>query len=706
MLRVDPIEEDEWRKQRRVLIEDLQRRSSFSAKSFLTTARSSVPSRSVPTPTSKVGGNQGASAGDLLAPLGMKQRFLALASGASPAVIKVVGFGSRGGANRLVSYIARDGRTTIENHRGEKLEGTEVPSAVAKEWADVMVRRASTHDLATFSLEVSLADPGRTVTAVQLVGGAFGDRAFAFAAARNPRVLRIEGVVVLNSPSRGRLQPDRSSADAIEQRLVGAFGGDAVRLGMQFDSHGHGTRWGAAALRMLVGRFPDEVKDHKNELVDSREAASKLVQTKWRPLLGSRTPRDTLHLVILAGKDADPTMFERTTRAFLAREFNGHRYVFAIHDPERDPKPQAEGGKRPHLHAHAIIATRSDFDDRLNVWVTDLNRWRETFAESARANDMNVETVARAESASARAYTHRQVRPVSFEGRTEHEGTSPAAQRRYAAKRSDQPVAATGEAAKAQARAARRTWEELTRPKYSDAVRSYAQRMLSRIDEGERLRDREGADASSEATATTRSDTGSLSVLATKIVSAANVSQRRSESETLPGSQAYKASATATQMQRATSQPAPLAASGKERDDGSDEKSNRQGSESEPSDSLGSAVASMVATLRQVRASAQTPKRGVIEKDPARHDARMRLKARLTSAGKIAEGPGASAQAETGGEGRSADPVNRLVPGELAKSQKQRQPEAEMDRKQQQGQSQRHSLTGRSRHGERDDYDR
>ncbi|SFB51111.1 hypothetical protein SAMN03159496_04519 [Rhizobium sp. NFR07] len=703
MLRVDPIQEDEWRKQRRVLVEDLQRRSSFSAKSFLTTARSSVASRSAPASTSTVGGNRGASAGDLSAQLGIKQRFLGLASGASPAVIKVVGFGSGAGANRLVSYIARDGRTAIENHRGEKLEGTEVPGAVAKEWADVMVRRASTHDLATFTLEVS--GPGHTVSANQLVGDAFGDRAFAFAARRSPGALRIEGVVVLSSPSRGRLQPDRSSADAIEQRLVGAVGGDAAKIAMQFDSHGHGTRWGAAALRMLVGRFPEEVRDHQNQPVDSREAASKIVQTMWRPLLGSRTPRDTLHLVILAGKDADQTKFERATRAFLAREFNGHRYVFAIHDPERDPKPQAEGGKRPHLHAHAVIATRSDFDDRLNVWVTDLNRWRETFAQSARANDMKVETVARAESASARAYTHRQVRPVSFEGRTEHEGTSPAAQRRYAAKRSDQPMAATGKAAKAQARTARQTWEELTRPNYSDAVRRYAQRMLSRIDEAEKIHVREGADALSEATATTRSDTRSLPVPATNAV-AANVPQMGSKPETQPDPQTYKASVIATETQRATSQPTPMAASGKERDYGSDEKSNRQGSKSEPSDSLGSAVLSMVAALKQARAAAQTPKLGALEINAARHDARMRLEARLTSAGKIAEGPGASAQAEARGEGRSADPVDQSVFGKRAQPQQQKQPEAEMDRKQQQGQSQQRSSTGRSRYGERDDYAR
>lgn len=46
-------------------------------------------------------------------------------------------------------------------------------------------------------------------------------------------------------------------------------------------------------------------------------------------------------------------------RDFLAEQFAGHRYVFAMHDPANDPKEEGEGGQAATCpcacdHHHAI----------------------------------------------------------------------------------------------------------------------------------------------------------------------------------------------------------------------------------------------------------------------------------------------------------------------------------------------------------------
>ncbi len=130
--------------------------------------------------------------------------------------------------------------------------------------------------------------------------------------------------------------------------------------------------------------------------------------------------------------------FRSAVREFLGEQFAGHRYVFAVHDPALDPKEMEEGGKRPHIHAHAIVTMRSELASGSSPVRRCFGNGAPLMAEKAREQGIDMELTDRRELASAPAYTRNQVRPVSYRGRTEHEGTSEAAHARYQAKRSNE----------------------------------------------------------------------------------------------------------------------------------------------------------------------------------------------------------------------------------------------------------------------------
>ncbi|SFB48275.1 hypothetical protein SAMN03159496_04135 [Rhizobium sp. NFR07] len=564
-----------------------------------------------------------------------------------------------------------------------------------------MPSRSRTADLATFTLDVVYKAGPLKPGAEELFKEIAAGRPFAIAARPSGQSVHAEGVVVLHSAGSGRMSPDVETAAIITEKLQHLNQANISQVDFGFTDFGHGTSWGAAKLRQLVTRYPNMVQDGIGNSVLTRKAATELVQREWRPMLASRAPRDTMHLVISAGKQQEALQFQGAVREFLSREYKGHRYVFAIHDPHDDPKPQAHGGKRPHLHAHAIIATRSIFGDTLKVWVTDLTRWRETFAECARGYGLNMQMTAREDTASSRAYTYRQVRPISFVGRTEHEGTSAAAQRRYEAKRSDRPVAAASDAGAAKAKMARQTWEELTRPQYSAKVRSYATKMLGRFDEADRLANRDGAEASGVPAATARFPAGQ----APAVSWTARSQERPLVSETQPHARkrAGVAGDRSPRLAALPSSPKPV----KDRSDKeAPDKSETRGIESESSGGLLSMISSLAAALREARAATRAPKRDAFEVDVVRRDARMRLEAQLVRMGKITDGLSPSAQAEAREPERSAGRVDLSERREPSGPAAQQRPDTEIIRNPPQERSQQRSSVARSRSAGRDDYER
>jgi hypothetical protein len=368
----------------------------------------------------------------------MRARFAGLASGSQPAVVKMASFGGGSRLGAMINYVSRNGAVAVENERGDQLHGRDQLSTVGGEWDHLMKSRAESRDIGLF--KISVADDGRADDdlfdrAREIAKHGLGDRAFAFAvtARADGSGFDIDGVTVLRSTHGERLTADDKAAAIVQTRMEGA-GGDAT---FRFAGYGNGTDYGTSHVRSLVATHKGEVRDEQGRMVTDAKQAGDLVQLEWRDQLHSRKPRDVMHLILSARAGTDTAAFRNAARDFLGQQFAGHRYVFSLHDPESDPKAKAEGGKRPHVHVHAIVAMRSDAGERVETTIAAFRQWRLTMAEKARSHGINMEMTDRRDRASAPAYSKNQVRPMNTIGRTLHEGTSVAAADRYDAKRDD-----------------------------------------------------------------------------------------------------------------------------------------------------------------------------------------------------------------------------------------------------------------------------
>ncbi|WP_341487156.1 conjugal transfer protein TraA [Pararhizobium sp. A13] len=418
----------------------------------------------------------------------MRARFAGLASGSQPAVVKMASFGGGGRVAAMITYVSRNGDVVVENERGEQLRGRDQLSAVGSEWDHLMNNRAESRDIGLF--HVAVTEDGRGgddvfARARQIVTQGLGDGAFAFAVSERSdgSGFDIEGMAVLRRPGGERLTADAKASAIVQQRLDASLAEDASAK-FQFTGYGNGTDYGASRLRSLVETHTGNVQDEQGRSISDAKQAGDLVQLEWRHQLHSRKPRDVMHLILSARAGTDVTAFQDAARDFLGSQFAGHRYVFSLHDAVSDPKAQEAGGKRPHVHVHAIVAMRSDGGDRIETTISTFRQWRLTMAEKARMHGIAMEMTDRRDRASPAAYSKNQVRPVNTIGRTDHEATSEAAQRRYDAKRADLPSSIPHTArSQTYTRAAQQEWLEFGRSQLSQPVREFVDAQLSRLDD-------------------------------------------------------------------------------------------------------------------------------------------------------------------------------------------------------------------------------
>nr|WP_295468832.1 hypothetical protein [Mesorhizobium sp.] len=417
----------------------------------------------------------------------MRTRFSALARGSQPAVVKLASYGGGGRASAMMSYASRGGELAVENERGERVFGRDALAEQRAEWEHLFDNRAASRDLGVFHVSIDAAslssDVDQDDQLREILRSGFGDRRFVYAARdRSDGELHVSGVVVLRDRSGERLTGDRKAAEIVQQRYDDTKAGRDVEAWFRFHGYGNGVEWGTARVRELVASTDGEVRDNTARLIGDATQAGDLVQKEWRKELHGRKGRDVMHLIVSARAGTDASAFEGAVREFLGEQFAGHRYVFAVHDPALDPKEIAEGGKRPHIHAHAIVTMRSEIRERIVTSPQLFREWRSLMAEKAREQGIDMEMTDRREFASAPAYTRNQVRPVSYRGRTEHKGTSAAAHGRYQAKRSNELSPATSDRSSQYAATAAQVWSDLAREKPGAPERNFAVLQKARLE--------------------------------------------------------------------------------------------------------------------------------------------------------------------------------------------------------------------------------
>jgi hypothetical protein len=416
----------------------------------------------------------------------MRTRFGALARGSQPAVVKLASYGGGARAGAMISYTSRGGELAVENERGERVLGKDALAEQRAEWEHLFDNRTASRDLGVFRLSVDATSLRDTVDhddqLREILRAGLGDRRFVYTAReRSPGELDVSGVVVLRDGEGERLTGDRKAADIVQQRFEVSDAGRDVEASFRFHGYGNGVEWGTARVRELVAGNEGEVRDDTGRLIGDAALAGDLVQKQWRTQLYTRKGRDVMHLIVSARAGTDGAAFEAAVREFLGEQFAGHRYVFAVHDPALDPKEMAEGGKRPHIHAHAIVTMRSETRDRIVTSPQMFREWRAVMAEKAREQGIDMELTDRREFASAPAYTRNQVRPVSYRGRTEHEGTSAAAHVRYRAKRSNEVNLPTTDRSRQYVATAAEAWSDLANEVGGTREGAFAMRHSGRL---------------------------------------------------------------------------------------------------------------------------------------------------------------------------------------------------------------------------------
>jgi hypothetical protein len=373
----------------------------------------------------------------------MRTRFSALARGSQPAVVKLASYGGGARAAAMISYASRGGELAVENERGERVVGKGALDGQRSQWEHLLDYRAASRDIGLFQVAIDAvtlaSDANRDDQIREVLRAGFGDRRYVYAVEeRDAGELNASGVVVLRDRGGERLTGDQKAAGLVQQRYDESETGQDVEARFRFRGYGNGVEWGTARVRELVASGTGEVRDEGGRLIGRSELAGDLVQKEWRRELHSRKGRDVMHVIVSARAGTGAPAFEAAVRDFLADQFVGHRYMFAVHDPALDPKDREQGGKRPHIHAHAIVTMRSDTGARVETSPRVFRKWRSLLAEKAREHGIDMEFTDRRELASAPAYTRNQVRPVNYGGRTEHESTSEAAHARYQAKRANE----------------------------------------------------------------------------------------------------------------------------------------------------------------------------------------------------------------------------------------------------------------------------
>ncbi|RWB39761.1 MAG: conjugal transfer protein TraA [Mesorhizobium sp.] len=419
----------------------------------------------------------------------MEVRLQAVAQGSQPAVVKMASYGGGARVGAMLNYVSRGGELAVENENGERIRGRGDLASLRGDWDHLFQNRTESRDIAGFTVEITATVYSSDIQMHELVrntlSSGFTDRRFAYAVNRQANgSLTVEGFVVLRSGQGERLTGDDKAASIIQSRYDNSDAAREAAARFVFQGYGNGVEYGASKLRSLVERYGGDVRDDRGQLIANDENAGDLVQKEWRGELHSRKSRDVMHLIMSARAGTDVEAFYGAVRDFLADQFGGHRYVFAMHDPAHDPKEERQGGKRPHVHAHAVITMRSESGDRIETTPAEFRQWRAAVAEKAREHGIAMEMTDRREFASPPAFTRNQVRPISREGRTEHVGTSEAAQARYDAKRSGRRTYAKSERSQQYTKKAKQNWEKVALASGDQRLIAYAVQQRDRLISG------------------------------------------------------------------------------------------------------------------------------------------------------------------------------------------------------------------------------
>lgn len=347
--------------------------------------------------------------------VGPETRAAALSAGYAPAVLKIVSYAH--GVTRATAtaqYVQRDD-VQLETHDGRVLADHEAVEAEMKDWEKDFDRRRESQDVVTMRLSLSGLPPDWVAPALglaieagfaghrhvsRLEQGAKGEitaRVVVVLAGTKPALRGAEG-----APERERFKVDEGPhgrklidryESAIKDRIGKAVGFQREQITLSVGRPGHGVEAVAYRVGQLI-EAGGAMTDRGTSLRQVGEASN--VARDWKGELNSFQPRDTMHLVLSAKAGVDEQAFTRAVRGFLHEQFGDHKFAFALHADKVETAS--------HIHAHAIIAVRSEAGEKLRTGPAVLDAWREVYAAHAQSQGLKIVATRAVEQASSQSY--------------------------------------------------------------------------------------------------------------------------------------------------------------------------------------------------------------------------------------------------------------------------------------------------------------
>jgi len=356
-----------------------------------------------------------------------------LARGYQPAVVKVVSYAH--GVTRATAsaqYIERD-EVELETHDGVRLPDKEAVAEEIKAWSSSFEKRNPSQDAVSVRVQLSglrdttgdrevlgqavaaafdghrhavridlqkdgvleariVAVMARTVSSEEkAVGGIIGEDGIK-RPALPPRIRVVDQRMGTTDDAPMRKVFDARSEAAMKARIEETTGRPAHGVSIEPATPGHGRDALGQRLSALVSKGP--ARSHEGKPVRNAEDIRDVTR-EWSRHLRSQSPRDTMHLVVSAKAGTDVKDFTNAVRSFLHDRFSDHKFMFGVHTDK------AEAG---HIHAHAIVAVRSETGTKLHPGPGDLAQWRVSYAAHAREHGLQVVATRAAEQASSRSY--------------------------------------------------------------------------------------------------------------------------------------------------------------------------------------------------------------------------------------------------------------------------------------------------------------
>jgi type IV secretory pathway VirD2 relaxase len=150
---------------------------------------------------------------------------------------------------------------------------------------------------------------------------------------------------------------------------------------------GKGATHVKAHLSYITRNAKLVLETHRGDILRDKNAIKDLFE-QWADDLDSarrhKNQRDTMHLVLSMPEGTPETAVQNAARAYAKRTFGAnHEYVFALHTDE------------PHPHVHLTVKLRGFDGKRLNPRKTDLQLWRDAFAQDMRDQGIEAEATPR-----------------------------------------------------------------------------------------------------------------------------------------------------------------------------------------------------------------------------------------------------------------------------------------------------------------------